>query len=44
MTARVAKLGDLCEINPRLPRDHDLEDDCEVSFVPMALSARCRGP
>ena len=29
-------LGDVCEINPRLPRDHGLEDDTPVSFVPMA--------
>ena len=43
MTARVAKLGDLCEINPRLPRDHDLEDDCEVSFVPMAAVSEVSG-
>jgi len=29
-------LGDVCEINPRLPRDHGLMDDTPVSFVPMA--------
>lgn len=29
-------LADVCEINPRLPRDHGLGDDQLVSFVPMA--------
>ncbi len=29
-------LGDVCEINPRLLRAHDLSDDRMVSFVPMA--------
>ena len=29
-------LAEVCEINPRLPRDHGLLDDQLVSFVPMA--------
>ena len=29
-------LGEVCEINPRLPKDHGLQDDSQVSFVPMA--------
>ncbi|MGH8547645.1 MAG: restriction endonuclease subunit S [Methylococcales bacterium] len=29
-------LGEVCEINPRLPRNHDISDEREVSFVPMA--------
>lgn len=33
---RVLPLGDVCEINPRLPRNHGLADDKAVSFVPMA--------
>ena len=33
---RMARLGDVCQINPRLPRDHGLSDESEVSFVPMA--------
>ncbi len=32
----VKPLGEVCEINPRLPRNHDISDDREVSFVPMA--------
>jgi type I restriction enzyme S subunit len=36
MRALLRQLGDICEINPRLPRDHGLGDDSEVSFVPMA--------
>lgn len=36
MTVPLRQLGDICEINPRLPRDHGLGDDSEVSFVPMA--------
>ena len=36
MTARLLPLADVCEINPRLPRNHDLKDGTEVSFVPMA--------
>jgi type I restriction enzyme, S subunit len=36
MTVPVRQLGEICEINPRLPRDHGLGDDSEVSFVPMA--------
>ena len=35
---RVPKLplGEVCEINPRLPKSHGLHDDSEVGFVPMA--------
>ncbi|GAA4333632.1 hypothetical protein GCM10023165_08900 [Variovorax defluvii] len=33
---RLARLGEVCEINPRLPRPHGLGDDTEVGFVPMA--------
>lgn len=32
----VKPLAEVCEINPRLPRHHDLVDDQYVSFVPMA--------
>lgn len=43
MTVRMRRLGDVCEINPRLPRDHDLEADSEVSFVPMAAVSEVSG-
>lgn len=43
MTAQWAKLGDICEINPRLPREHGLEDDSGVSFVPMAAVSEVSG-
>lgn len=43
MTVQLARLGDICEINPRLPRDHGLEDDSEVSFVPMAAVSEVSG-
>jgi type I restriction enzyme S subunit len=33
---RMATLGEVCEINPRLPKDHGLQDHSEVAFVPMA--------
>ena len=36
LSVRKAPLGEVCEINPRLPKDHGLQDDHEVSFVPMA--------
>ncbi|MFP5466239.1 MAG: restriction endonuclease subunit S [Gammaproteobacteria bacterium] len=36
MTWPLAKLGDVCELNPKLPKGHPLRDDTEVSFVPMA--------
>lgn len=36
MTWPSAKLGDVCELNPKLPKGHPLRDDTEVSFVPMA--------
>jgi type I restriction enzyme S subunit len=29
-------IGDICEVNPRLPRGHSIADDEVVSFVPMA--------
>ncbi len=43
MTVRLARLEDICEINPRLPRDHGLQDDSEVSFVPMAAVSEVSG-
>ena len=43
MTVHLAKLGDICEINPRLPREHGLKDDSEVSFVPMAAVSEVSG-
>lgn len=43
MTMQLAKLGDICEINPRLPREHGLKDDSEVSFVPMAAVSEVSG-
>ena len=43
MTVRMARLGDICEINPRLPRDHGLKDNSEVSFVPMAAVTEVSG-
>jgi type I restriction enzyme S subunit len=36
MTVRHLRLSEVCDINPRLPRTHDLADDDKVSFVPMA--------
>lgn len=44
MTVHLAKLGDICEINPRLPREHGLKDDSEVSFVPMAAVSEVSEP
>ncbi|WP_303862508.1 N-6 DNA methylase [Alkalibaculum bacchi] len=32
----VAKLGDICELNPKKSEVRDLEDATQVSFVPMA--------
>jgi type I restriction enzyme S subunit len=29
-------IGDVCEVNPRLPRGHDVTDEQIVSFLPMA--------
>ena len=29
-------IGDICEVNPRLPRGHGITDEQIVSFVPMA--------
>ncbi|SCC93480.1 Type I restriction-modification system (Specificity subunit) [Thiomonas sp. X19] len=43
MTVQIARLGDICEINPRLPRDHGLKDDSKVSFVPMAAVSEVSG-
>jgi len=43
MTVRVVRLGDVCEINPRLPRGHGIADDDEVSFVPMAAVSEVSG-
>jgi len=43
MTVRMQRLGDVCDINPRLPRDHGLADDSEVSFVPMAAVSEVSG-
>jgi type I restriction enzyme S subunit len=34
--ARMATLGEVCEINPRLPKDHGLQAHSELAFVPMA--------
>ena len=34
--APTSPLGEVCEINPRLPKDHGLQDHSEVAFVPMA--------
>ncbi len=35
MTWPLAKLGDVCELNPKLSKGHPLREDTEVSFVPM---------
>lgn len=29
-------LAEVCDINPRLPRGHNIDDEQQVSFVPMA--------
>jgi type I restriction enzyme S subunit len=36
MTFPRLRLADVCDINPRLPRNHGITDDTLVSFVPMA--------
>ncbi|MBT2325197.1 restriction endonuclease subunit S [Variovorax paradoxus] len=41
--ARTALLGEVCDINPRLPKSHGLQDDCEVGFVPMAAVNEASG-
>lgn len=41
--ARTALLGEVCDINPRLPKAHGLQDDCEVGFVPMAAVNEASG-
>ena len=43
MTIRLAKLGEVCEINPRASRTNLLSDDDEVSFVPMAAVSEISG-
>jgi type I restriction enzyme S subunit len=43
MTVPVFRLAEVSEINPRLPRNHDLSDDSEVSFVPMAAVSEVSG-
>jgi len=43
MTTNARRLGDVCDINPRLPRDHYLNSDSEVSFVPMAAVSELSG-
>ena len=43
MTVRLAKLCEVCDVNPRLPRTHGLLDDDEVSFVPMAAVSEVSG-
>ena len=40
---RMQRLGDVCAINPRLPRDHGLANDTSVSFVPMAAVSEVSG-
>ncbi|MFO0872346.1 MAG: restriction endonuclease subunit S [Phycisphaerales bacterium] len=40
---RMQRLGDVCAINPRLPRDHGLANDTSVSFVPMAAIGEISG-
>lgn len=32
----IKSLAEVCEINPRLPKNHGVTDEQEVSFVPMA--------
>jgi type I restriction enzyme, S subunit len=36
MTTKFLPLNEVCDINPRMPRDHGVHDATEVSFVPMA--------
>lgn len=43
MTVRVARLAEVCEINPRSPRGHGIADDDEVSFIPMAAVSEVSG-
>lgn len=43
MIVRVARLAEVCEINPRLPRGHGIADDDEVSFIPMAAVSEVSG-
>lgn len=43
MRVPVVRLGEVSEINPRLPRNPELADDSEVSFVPMAAVSEVSG-
>lgn len=43
MTAPYSTLGEVCDINPRMPKAHGLADDDEVSFVPMAAVSETSG-
>ena len=43
MTVRLAKLCEVCDVNPRLPQTHGLLDDDEVSFVPIAAVSEVSG-
>lgn len=36
MTLEYAALADVCDINPKLSKRHGIQDDDQVSFVPMA--------
>jgi len=36
MSVTIVSLGEVCDINPKLGRSHDLQDDDLISFVPMA--------
>jgi type I restriction enzyme S subunit len=42
-TWRRVRLGEVCEINPRLPSEAKLDDDTMVSFVPMAAVSEISG-
>ena len=37
------RIGDVCDLNPRLPKTHTLNDDDAVSFVPMAAVSELSG-
>lgn len=43
MTQCWMPLAEICEINPRLSRDHGLTNDAQVSFVPMAAVDEASG-
>ena len=40
---KLVPIGEVCEINPRLPKAHGIADDAEVSFVPMAAVSELFG-